>query len=238
MYLTRARWLPLITDSDPYAGTPAEHFAVGSAGIVPPPITPVPGLRPAQVSAALAQVKFALEASHLDSRMLLDRDPEPLLELLAPDSAAVIRSRLDSGDYGTTLVRLPPGATLAGVPRVDGQMSYSRVDWLGTPALSVVTNYVWAYAFARPEGMVVVHSETHWMFPLTDDLRPSSRGMYLGQTSGYWHGMDCAAAARGFTVPAPEIDRAANPEYSEHDPIDAYFDPARPLRVESGCRGG
>ncbi len=237
MFLTRATWLPLVTDSDPFAGTPAEHFAVGAAGIVLPPVTPVPGMTDEQVTAALAQVRHALEASHLDSRVLLGRDPEPLLDLLAPDSASVIRSRLDSGDYGTTLVRLPAGATLAAPPRVNGRMTYSRVDWMGTPALAVVTNYVWAYAFAQPEGVVVVHSETHWMFPLADDLRPASRGMYLGRTTGYWHGMDCAAAARGFTAPAPEIDRAANPDYAGDDPVDAYFDSSRSLRVESGCRG-
>jgi hypothetical protein len=195
-------------------------------------------MTPEQVNAALVQVKAALEASHLDSRMLLDRDPEPLLGLLAPDSAKVIRNRLDSGDYGTTLIRLAPGAKLAGPPRVNGRMTYSRVDWRGTPALSVVTNYVWAYAFTEPKGVVVVHSETHWLFPLANDLRPSSRGMYLGPTSGYWHGMDCAAAAKGLTLPAPEIDQAANPHFSDGDPLDAYFDPTRPLRVESGCQGG
>ena len=74
------------------------------------------------------------------------------------------------------------------------------------------------------------------MFPLSTALRPSSRGMYLGRTSGYWHGMDCAAAAKGFTAPAPDVDHAANPSYSEDDPLDAYFDPSRPLRVEAGCR--
>jgi hypothetical protein len=238
LFLTRAQWLPLVSQDDPFTATPAENFASGSAGIVLPPVAPVEGMTAEQVNAALNQVKHALEASHLDSRMLLQRDPAPLLDLLAPDSAKVIRDRLDSGDYGTTLIRLAPGAVLAGTPRVQGKMTYSRVDWRGTPALSVVTNYVWAYAFSQPEGVVVVHSETHWMFPLAKDLRPSSRGMYLGPTSGYWHGMDCTAAARGLTLPAPEVDRAANPDFSDSDSLDAYFDQSRPLGVESGCQGG
>jgi hypothetical protein len=233
---TESRWLPLVIDTDPYAGTPAENFAVGSAGIVLPPVDDLPGMTSEQINAALIQVKHALEASHLDPRMLQHRDPSPLLDLLAPDSASVVAGRLGTGDYGTTLIRLAPGAVLADTPRVNGQMTYSRVDWRGTPALSVVTNYVWAYAFAKPEGVVVVHSETTWMFPLVNDLRPTSRGMYLGRTSGYWHGMDCAAAAKGFTAPAPKVDHAANPGYSDNDPLDAYFDPSRPLRVESGCQ--
>jgi hypothetical protein len=238
LYLTRAQWLPLVGTSSPYSSTPAENFAAGSAGIVLPPITPVPGMTNEQVNAALVQVKHALEASHLDPKMLNERDPSPLLDLLAPDSANVIASRLGSGDYGTTLIRLAPGAILAETPRVDGTMTYSRVDWRGTPALQVVTNYVWAYAFRQPQGVVVVHSETSWMFPLSNDLRPTSQGMYLGKTTGYWHGMDCAAAARGFTAPAPSVDKAANPDYSDKDPLDAYFDPTRSVRVDSGCQGG
>ncbi|MGI8816462.1 MAG: hypothetical protein ACR2G2_14620 [Pseudonocardia sp.] len=238
LIITEPRWLPLVVATDPYTATPAENFATGSAGIVLPPPAPLPGMTGEQINAALSQVKHALEASHLDPKMLQDRDPGPLLDLLAPDSASVVAGRLDSGDYGTTLIRLAPGSVLAATPRVNGEMTYSRVDWRGTPALSVVTNYVWAYAFRKPEGVVVVHSETTWMFPLVDNLRPTSRGMYLGRTSGYWHGMDCAAAAKGFTAPAPDVDRSANPGYSDNDPLDAYFDPSRPLRVESGCQGG
>lgn len=236
LIVTQSKWLPLVVASDPYSSTPAANFATGSAGIVLPPIQPVPEMTTEQVNAALTQVKNALVASHLDPRML-QGDPAPLLDLLAPDSASVVASRLDSGDYGTTMIRLAPGSTLADTPRVDGKMTYSRVDWRGTPALSVVTNYVWAYAFAKPEGVVVVHSETTWMFPLVDDLRPTSRGMYLGKTSGYWHGMDCAQAAKGFTAPTPDVDHAANPGYQDEE-LDSYFDPARPLRVESGCRTG
>jgi len=238
LYLTRTWWLPLVGTSSPYSSTPAENFAVGSAGIVLPPITPVPGMTNEQVNAALVQVKHALEASHLDPKMLNERDPSPLLDLLAPDSANVIAARLNSGDYGTTLIRLAPGAVLADTPRVDGTMTYSRVDWRGTPALQVVTNYVWAYAFRQPSGVVVVHSETNWMFPLSNDLRPTSQGMYLGKTTGYWHGMDCAAAARGLTAPPMPGHKPATQADSDKDPLDAYFDPTRSVRVDSGCQNG
>jgi hypothetical protein len=238
LIITEPKWLPLVVPTDPYSSTPAANFASGSEGIVLPQIVPVPGMTAEQINAALIQVKHALEASHLDPRMWRG-DPAPLLDLLAPDSASVVAGRLDSGDYGPTLIRLAPGSTLAATPRVDGEMTYSRVDWRGTPALSVVTNYVWAYAFREPPGVVVVHSETTWMFPLVDDLRPTSRGMYLDRTIGYWHGMDCAAAAKGYTAPpSGGIDHQANPGYSENDPLDAYYDPSRPLRVESGCRAG
>jgi hypothetical protein len=97
---------------------------------------------------------------------------------------------------------------------------------------------VWAYAFRQPQGVVVVHSETDWMFPLSNDLRPTSQGMYLGKTTGYWHGMDCAAAAHGFTSPPVPGDKAANAGNSDKDPLDAFYDPTRSVRVDSACPGG
>jgi len=51
---------------------------------------------------------------------------------------------------------------------VSGLLAFQR-------ALDVTSNYVFAYAFDRPSGVVVIHSETHWMFPLSTTLRPSSR---------------------------------------------------------------
>jgi hypothetical protein len=60
--------------------------------------------------------------------------------------------------------------------------------------------------------------------------------MYLGRTSGYWHGMDCAAAAKGLTAPAPAVDRDVNPGYQDPEPLDAYYDPNRPVGITSGCR--
>lgn len=236
LFLTRSRWLPLALPSDPYEATPAANFPVGEAGLTVPVAEPVEGMSAEAVAAALARVRQALIASYLDPRMLIDHDPSPLLSLLAPDSAATVRARLAEGGYGTTLVRLTPAASLAATPRVSGALSYQRVDWNGIPALDVTSNYVFTYAFAKPAGVVVVHAETHWMFPIFTGLRPSSRGMYLGRTGGYWHGMDCAAAAKGLTAPAPAIDRNANPGFKDPEPVDAYFDPNRPVGITSGCR--
>jgi hypothetical protein len=236
LWLARDHWWPLAVSSNPYEATPAENFPVGADGIAPPAATPVDGMSADAVAAALDQVRQALIGAYLDPRMLVQHDPEPVLNLLAPDSADTVRPRFANAGYGTTLIRLAPGTTLAAPPRVSGQLGFQRVDWNGMPALDVTSNYVFAYAFAHPSGVVVIHSETHWMFPLSTSLRPSSRGMYLGRTSGYWHGMDCASASRGLTAPAPPIDRGANPAYRDPEPLDAYFDPNRPVGITSGCR--
>jgi hypothetical protein len=236
LWLTRSRWSPLVLPSDPYEATPAANFPVGEAGLTLPLAEPVDGMSAAAVGNALRRVREALVASYLDPRMLVDHDPSRVLSLLAPDSAAAVRPRLAEGGYGTTLVRLRPPTALAATPRVSGQLGYHRVDWNGIPALDVTSNYVVAYAFTKPAGVVVIHAETHWMFPIGGALRPSSRGMYLGRTDGYWHGMDCAAAARGLTAPGPAVDRGVTSGYTDPEPLDAYFDPSRPVGITSGCR--
>jgi hypothetical protein len=133
------------------------------------------------------------------------------------------------------MVRLAPGSSLVGPPRVSGRTRFAQVDWRGTPALEVTTNYVLVYALSSPDGVVVIHSATHWMFPQGRNLLPSSRGMYLGRTQGYWQGMDCTSSAKGLTAAAPKHDRSANPNFTDDDP-DAYFDPRRSVRVGAGCR--
>jgi hypothetical protein len=238
LWSTRVHWLPYVVTSDPYAATPAASFPVGAAGIVPPPPTAVPGMSVERVRDALDRVKQALQASYLDDRLWDNGDPAGLLGLLAPDSATVVRSMFDQGGYGTAIVRFAPGTRLTAPPRVNGKITFSQVNWRGMPALDVATNYVWAYALRSTSGdsdVVVIHSSTNWMFPLGKNLLPSSRGMYLGRTSGYWQGMDCAASMRGLTAPAPAHDRNANPNFSDPDP-DAYFDANRSVQVVPGCR--
>jgi hypothetical protein len=236
IWTTRDRWWPLAVSPNPFDSTPAENFPVGAAGITLPVAQAVPGMPAVRVADALSRVKRALEASYLDPHLLVNHDPSALLDLLAPDSAAAVRSQLGTGQYGTALIRLAPGTALAATPRVTGRMSYREVNWDGTSALDVTTNYVVAYAFDRPSGVVVVHAETHWMFPLAGNLRPSSRGMYLGRTSGYWHGMNCARAAHGLTAPVGSVDDQALPDYHDTDPLDAYFDKNRSTGVISGCK--
>jgi hypothetical protein len=236
LWLTRDRWWHLVTPTNPYETSPAGNFPIGADGIVTPQAAAVDGMTAAQVADALGRVKQALEASYLDRRMLVGHDPSPLLNLLASDSATTVWQRFEAGQYGTAMVQLAAGTTLAAEPRSSGQMSYQRVVWDGRPALDVTTNYVFAYAFARPAGMVVIHTETHWMFPMGADLRSSSRGMYLGRTNGYWHGMNCTQAAIGRTAPATAQDSRANPNYHDTDSLDSYFDPTRSIRVSSACR--
>jgi hypothetical protein len=238
LWFTRAHWLSLVVSDDPYQATPAASFPVGAAGIVAPPATAVPDMPADRVADALDQVRQALNASYLDNRLLVNHDPSALLSLLAPDSATVVQTMFDAGGYGTAMIRLTPGTTMTAPPRVSGTTTFSQVSWRGIPALEVRTNYVWAYALrsqAGSSGVVAVHSMTHWMFPLGEHLRPSSRGMYLGRTTGYWQGMDCSDSKRGLTAPVPAHDKDANPNFADPD-FDAYYDPNRSVQVGAGCR--
>ncbi|GAA5160918.1 hypothetical protein GCM10023321_44380 [Pseudonocardia eucalypti] len=235
LWVGRDRWLGLVASDNPFQATPAEFFAVGAEGIVLPEARAVDGWSTREVADALDKVKRALAASYLDPQLLKSHDPAAVLGLLAPDSVETVRTRLEEGGYGTALIRVGRDASLAGTPRVSGKLTYRQVDWNGRPALDVTSNYVFAYAFDQPRGVVVVHAETHWMFPKGADIRPSSRGMYLGRTTGYWHGMDCALAARGFTGPAGGGQDAAA-QYQPGDAQDAYFDPTQPVGVASACR--
>jgi hypothetical protein len=235
LWMSRDQWLHLVTSDDPYQATPAANFPIGDEGIVMPAPTALPDVPVSTVADALLQVRRALHAAYLDDAMLVRHDPGPLLSLLAPDSAKVVRTTYERGGYGTTMVRLAPGTSLAGPPRVSGRTRFAQVDWRGTPAVDVTTNYVLVYALNTPDGVVVFHSATHRMFPQGRNLLPSSRGMYLGRTQGYWQGMDCTTSATGLTAAAPKHDRGANPNFTDDDP-DAYFDPHRSVRVGAGCR--
>lgn len=65
------------TMPSPFAGTPAEGFAEGAAGIVLPPAEPVGDFTADAVAEALTQVRQALVAARLAPGMLVDHDPGP-----------------------------------------------------------------------------------------------------------------------------------------------------------------
>lgn len=236
---------PGAADAGPFAGTPAAEFPSGEDGLVMPAAQAVGAWSQGEVADALAKVKAALVASHLDRRMLVDHDPSVFLAMLSLGNRDRLAREIPSGYHRITAVHIAKEATLADVPpRVSGRTTYRDSLWGTLPVLEVITNYVWVYPFQVPqswagERVAVVHSEEHWVFPKDSSAVPGNRGMTLTETDGYWSNMDCAQAKAGFTAPfrgvaRPSSHQASGPASRPEDP-DAYFQPDHSLDIGPGC---
>jgi hypothetical protein len=163
----------------PFAGTPAEDFAEGAAGIVLPAAQPVPDghlvdyrsatrdITAEEVAGALEQVRRALIAARLDASMLVDHDPEPLIMTLAPsfwrtwtDRTTMwgrrAREGYESPQLANRATKLAPDATLTAVPRVAGRITYrAATTFDGAPATQT-----------RPFRMLEVVTRFVWVYAL------------------------------------------------------------------------
>ena len=228
-------------DKGPFAGTPADAFPSGAAGIVLPPAKAVGAWSAKDVSAALGHVRAALIASHLDHRLLIGHDASYFTAMLAPDSRAYITKDLKAGADGTSVIRIAASAHLAALaPRVSGRTTYRRTTWGQVPVLEVVTNYVWVYPFDTVAGspasrVVVVHDEEQWDFPKPHDVRSAYQGTNLRSFKGYWDLMDCAQSDKGFTAPFSGVAQGVVPSPSDTEPMNNYFRPDHSLDIVSGC---
>jgi hypothetical protein len=219
----------------PFAGTPAEDFAEGAAGIVLPEAEAVGDFTADQVAEALEQVREALIAARLDRTMLVDHDPDPFLSLLAPDQQATVREAFDSANFGTfaTWVAEATGLVPAG-PRVAGQISYTTAVDGGLPVLEVETRFVWVYALEAADrglgaGPVVVRDELVWWVRLDERWSESSRGLWLPAAVSRALGVDCDAYEESLLRPGNE------PVTSTSEPADPIFDPEQSLESVDTC---
>src|SRR5690606_27273644 len=180
--------------ASPFAGTPAEHFAEGEAGIVLPAAEPVGDFTAEEVAEALEQVRQALIAARLDETMLVDHNPEKFLSLLAPDHQVGRRLEFDTGEFASYATQIAPGVELAPVPpRVHGTITYdAEVVQGGDQVIRVETQFVWVYGLSRKheQPVLVVRDILDWRVRGEVWLE-SSRGLWLsGSTADHW-GVDC-----------------------------------------------
>jgi hypothetical protein len=223
--------------NQPYTGTPAAGWSDGEAGFAPPAAAPVGAYQAEQVADAYAKVRQVLIEARLDRKVIETHDPEPYLTLLAPDSAANLRSDFLGEQLFTTKiakeVRLLPVP-----PKVNGKMSAS-VD--GDGSLVVHTDYVVAYAFHtdKPEQLrqaleVVAIVRAQADYTLYDKRwAKTSQGLFLTNIHGYTYSMACGPAKKGFLAPLYS-ERAPDGPTASREPKD-YFDPNQTLSVENGC---
>lgn len=183
--------------ASPFAGTPAEHFAEGEAGIVLPAAEAVGDFTAEEVAEALEQVRQALIAARLDETMLVDHNPEKFLSLLAPDHQVGRRLEFDTGEFASYATQIAPGVELAPVsPRVYGTVAYEATTVEGgLPALAVATVSTWAYAFAQREAtdanLMVIHDQARWELRLDSRWLESSQGLWLADARAVVRGGGC-----------------------------------------------
>jgi hypothetical protein len=222
----------------PFAGTPAQKYARGAAGIVVPRATQV-GTWPAKdVAVVMARTRAALAAARLDPRVVQQGNPKPYLQLLAPATRTMVSKQIAAGGPAIGYVtRLAPGFTIdeTAAIRVAGKMS-ARSGKDGQ--LIVTADYVWVYPLkggkvARDAGagarLVVLRATESYEWYRPQAIAQADRGLRPGGGDSYTWNIDCQLVAKGlFALPPAKQDRR---------PADAaaYNPAAKPRSVPSTC---
>jgi hypothetical protein len=154
--------------ADPFAGSPADGYADGQAGIVVPAAHAVGSYPAAEVQAAYAETRKLLIASNLDPQTLRGGSPDALASLLTAQQRTFFVSELNkrgvakqgyelsTRDWVTSFA---PGTTqfIGGTIKVNGTMSAAVARDNGRDVLRIHTDYLFAYAVEPP------HDPVDWM---------------------------------------------------------------------------
>ncbi|MFI6477786.1 hypothetical protein ACIBH1_07650 [Nonomuraea sp. NPDC050663] len=144
------------TPAGPFAGSPAEQYADGEAGLVLPKAKAMGGLSKKQVAAGIDRVRELLAAAHLDRPTLMGGKPKAFMKLLDPAQRAWFTEHLDrrKGDQARRWVTsfAPKTAELVtDVIKVHGKSSLAAFkDQAGRRGVKIKTNFLFVYAIQRP----------------------------------------------------------------------------------------
>ncbi|HEX6356914.1 hypothetical protein [Actinophytocola sp.] len=235
---------PSVDLSRPFAGTPTEGWGDGAAGIVPPAAAPVGTYSAEQVAAAYQRVRQVLITARLNPAVLEEHDHEPYLALLAPSArATATRDLAQPSRVGYALAtRIADGFhLLPATPKVMGEMWAEQAP---DGALTVHTNYVFAYAFApsAPDRLndlmdIVTVDRFEADYTITDERWPETdRGLSPGPVRGYGYSIACDAYQRGELAPSYSGQRQP-PDPDDGLDATAAFDLEYPLPTTSSCPG-
>ncbi|GAA2671628.1 MULTISPECIES: hypothetical protein [Actinosynnema] len=226
----------------PFRGTPAEDWAEGSAGIVPPPAGPLVGLTSDEVANAYDRVRAMLVTARLDHRSLLGHDAEPALALFATTYRAHARTAVELGvNADAVLTRIAGDQALLPVaPRVTGSM---RAEVRPDGLLVVRTDYLFAHAFAYPdpdgvrspmEVVALVRHKADYLVVVED---ADHEQLWQETHSGYAYSVSCEAYAHGYLAPAHSVrGRSAESVTRNPRPLTLrYFDLDRVTEALAGC---
>ncbi len=228
---------PLGPPADPFAGTPADHWADGAAGIVLPEARPVGGFTTAQVEYAYETTRKLLVAANLDKQTLLGGTPTAFADLLTSQQRATFLNGLNKLGVDkqgrrlstrTWVMSFPPGeAQLIGsVIKVHGMMHAKAVrDKNGSYELDVDLDYLFVYPVEPP------HQATSWMRVVDEESGSVDFGDWAGATTTFapWDQFDSSAAGAlcgtrdGYQHPDYPNDLAVQPTVSPSGtPVNPY----------------
>ncbi|WP_116049989.1 hypothetical protein [Amycolatopsis palatopharyngis] len=237
----RQAWV--LDREDPFAGTPAQDWPDGAAGIVLPEATPVGEHSAAEVAAALADVRELLVVSRLERSVIEGGDVEPYLSMLAPAEREARRAEFaGEGDRGpgTLATRIDPRfRLLPAEPKVSGRM---WAEEGADGALRIRTNYVFAYAFdpgeqARPAApldlVAMVRADVDYDVRTGPRWYERDQGIAFGGGQIGVYSMACEPTRRGLLAPAySESEFTGLPEGRGPG---TYFDHSRPMNFGNSC---
>lgn len=168
--------------ADPFAGTPADHWANGAAGIVLPAARPIGRFTAAQVKSAYQTTRKMLIAADLDKQTQLGGAPTAFADLLTNSDRTWFLDGLNlkgtdkSGaplSTRTYVVSFAPGSTqlIGSVIKVHGTMHAQAATDHGSPVLVVHVDYLFTYAAEppyHPEDWMRLVSDAAWIVSFGD----------------------------------------------------------------------
>jgi hypothetical protein len=225
--------------ADPFAGTPADHWADGAAGIVLPAARPIGPFTTAQVASAYQTTRKMLIAADLDKQTLLGGAPTAFADLLADADRTWFLDGLNlkgtdkSGTPRSTrseVVSFAPGSTqlIGSVIKVHGTMYAMATTDDGSPELDIHVDYLFTYAVEPP------HDPENWMRLVSEAAWVLSFGDWQGDAGSFepWFSTDgddgvsgnSCGNKDGYVHPDwPSNRQAAQPSVSASGkPVDAY----------------
>ncbi|MGW1195323.1 hypothetical protein ACWD4B_05615 [Streptomyces sp. NPDC002536] len=142
------------TLSRPFAGSPAEQYADGAAGIVVPEAASVGTMSKEQVASALAATKDFLVAANLDPATVRGGRPEAAIALVDPQQGDVL-------DKMNTALSKPDR-------NHDPLQFFSRFDPNEVKMVGDIVKTRGRMTFKEgPEGSVAVHADYTFVYPTT-----------------------------------------------------------------------
>ena len=232
------------TASHPFAGSPAERWASGPDGIVPPPARAVGALSTAQVAAALQLTRSFLIASNLDPAELGGGRPQTAIDLIDPQETTE-RGRMETAlrtpgadhDAGDFFTRYDPTrlTLVGGAPRAHGRMTFKEGP---DRSVEVLADYTFVYAFTRAgdgsgevaRSIVRRTLDAEFDDPARPGVTPGT--LWVVESNGSIDNTDCRYHD-GFLRPSFPGEQPA--VQSSGTPLDPY-DSTRPVGADRSCR--
>jgi len=188
---------PAGPSADPFAATPADHWANGAAGIVLPAAKPIGGFTTAQVESAYQTTRKLLIAADLDKTTLLGGAPTAFADLLTNASRTWFLDGLNKEGVNKAgaplstrqyVVSFAPGSTqlIGNVIKVHGTMHAQAATNGGSPELDIYVDYLFTYAAEPP------HHPEDWMRLVSEAAWDVSFGDWQGAPTSFepWFSTD------------------------------------------------